>query len=34
MLRQTSRVAAGVQSMECMGEGDVLAVLELKPVVG
>lgn len=26
-------MAAVVQSMECIGEGDALAVLELKPVV-
>jgi len=34
MPRQAARMAAVVQSMECVGEGDALAVLELKPVVG
>lgn len=34
MPRLTARMAAVVQSMECIGESDVLAVLELKPVVG
>lgn len=34
MPRQTARMAAVVQSMDCIGEGDALAVLELKPAVG
>lgn len=34
MPRQTARMAAAVQSTECIGQGDNLAVLELKPVVG
>lgn len=34
MPRQTARMAAAVQSVEYISEGDALAVLELKPVVG
>lgn len=31
---QTARMAAVVQSMELIGAGDALAVLEIKPAVG
>lgn len=34
MPRQTARMAAAVQSVDCIGESDALAVFELKPVVG